>query len=212
MVQAIGDGFEALRPGQAAVASIFTAKCIVARTEFLGQPAYFIVTGSSYAPIAAERLAERGDKVIRPCGIAALNAVRIEVGDPMMMSEGALEAISPAELDLMDEVDREKDFTGLTPVLEAAASGEGRWLSAIGMKERAIPRAGSAIVDHNNEPVGTLTSGTYSPKMSQGVGLAVIDRMSAFIGNEVGVVMHGRTFQAEVISRPMITGQSASRF
>jgi aminomethyltransferase len=199
-----------MRPGDVSVVDIFTAKAVAARTEIAGLPAYLIITGSSYAPIVAERLLSMGQNV-RPCGMAAFDTVRVESGEALPLFEAA-EPVTPAELDLMDLVDRNKPFKGRDALLSAAAEGQGKWLAGVAMKENVIPRRGSTVLDAQGNRVGTLTSGVYSPKLNKGIGLAIVDRMAAFIGNQVGVVMHGRPFVGEIVSRPMIQKPGASQF
>jgi aminomethyltransferase len=192
----------ALEYNETAVTSIYTAKVILARIAMCGEPAYIIITGSSYAPIVVERLLECGVP-FSPCGTAAWEAARIEGGVPRMAAEAA-EPIMPIDLDMLTLVDRNKlRFNGRDALIIALQSAQGRWLVTVQMKDKVIPRAGAAIMTRDDNPIGKLTSGVFSPRLRNGLGLGLVDRQSAIVGNEIAVKMYGRNWAAEIGPRPL---------
>jgi aminomethyltransferase len=68
---------------------------------------------------------------------------------------------------------------------------------------RAIPRPGMTVLAETGEPLGEVTSGTFSPTLRQGIGLALLDR-SVEDGATVQVDVRGRTEQFTVTEPPFV--------
>ncbi len=72
------------------------------------------------------------------------------------------------------------------------------------MKDRLIPRAHYPVLA-DGEQVGETTSGTFSPTLKIGIGMAYLsprDRFSA--GGEVEIDVRGRRGAAEVVKPPFV--------
>ncbi|MDP6702105.1 MAG: glycine cleavage T C-terminal barrel domain-containing protein, partial [Candidatus Latescibacteria bacterium] len=82
--------------------------------------------------------------------------------------------------------------------------GGHRRLRGLKMLERGIPRAGYPILDTGGNEVGTVTSGTQSPTLEQGIGLGYIKHGSHRIGTRVDVEMRGKKCPAEVVKLPFV--------
>jgi aminomethyltransferase len=69
---------------------------------------------------------------------------------------------------------------------------------------RAIPRQGYKIVrlDSNEEVIGSVTSGTRSPILERGLGLAMIDVAYGKVGNLVGVKIRDSIHPAKICKTP----------
>ncbi|MCT2989362.1 glycine cleavage system protein T, partial [Propionibacterium freudenreichii] len=72
---------------------------------------------------------------------------------------------------------------------------------------RGIPRPGMSVVPAgagpDAEPIGVLTSGTFSPTLRIGIGLALIDT-SIKPGDKVGVVVRNRVEEFDVVKPPFV--------
>ena len=66
------------------------------------------------------------------------------------------------------------------------------------MTEKAIPRQGMAVVGG-----GEVTSGTMSPMLDVGIGLAYVPAASAKPGTEIVIDVRGRERRAEVRKKPL---------
>jgi aminomethyltransferase len=75
-----------------------------------------------------------------------------------------------------------------------------RGLSASG---RGIPRPGMAVRDAGGNRLGTVTSGTFSPTLHRGIGLALLDA-GASVGEQVSVDVRGRSEAFEVVKPPFV--------
>jgi len=72
----------------------------------------------------------------------------------------------------------------------------------IRMIERGIPRRGFEIYDDKGEKIGYITSGTYSPLLKYGIGMAYIQAVQAQKGNLVNVKIHNRLVKGKIVSFP----------
>ena len=72
------------------------------------------------------------------------------------------------------------------------------------MDDRGIPRAEYVIVDENDNPIGQLTSGTQSPILKKGIGLAYIDREFTTVGTTIFIKIREKKCAAKIVSLPFI--------
>jgi aminomethyltransferase len=73
------------------------------------------------------------------------------------------------------------------------------------MEEKAVPRQGMAI-----EGGGEVTSGTHSPMLDRGIGLAYVPAAVAAPGAELSVDVRGRPRRARVVKRPIYKREESS--
>ena len=91
----------------------------------------------------------------------------------------------------------DKDFTGVERLREIKAAGPERQARRVPMTEKAIPRHGMAI-----EGGGEVTSGTHSPMLDVGIGMATC-RPRAAPGTELTIDVRGKPRSAEVVKKPI---------
>ena len=72
------------------------------------------------------------------------------------------------------------------------------------MLDRGIPRVGYPIIDAGGTEVGTVTSGTQSPTLEQGIGLGYVKQGAHKIGTRVDVEIRGKKCPAEVVRLPFV--------
>jgi aminomethyltransferase len=73
------------------------------------------------------------------------------------------------------------------------------------MTGRAIARQGNAI-----EGGGVVTSGTYSPSLERGIGLAYVPVARAEPGNELEIDVRGTPRAAVVAAKPLYSSPKES--
>ena len=62
-----------------------------------------------------------------------------------------------------------------------------------------------AVLDAAGEPIGETTSGTFSPTLGQGIGLALIDTAAGVAADdEVAVDVRGRRMRVRVVKPPFV--------
>jgi aminomethyltransferase len=92
-------------------------------------------------------------------------------------------------------------FWGKAALVSEKERGPSRMLRGLTAVRRGIPRPGMQVLSGaSGEPVGEVTSGTFSPTLRTGIGLALLDS-SVKEGDEVAVDVRGRS-EAFSVKRP----------
>ena len=84
----------------------------------------------------------------------------------------------------------------------ARESGTAERLVAFAISGPGIPRQGNPVLA-GGEPVGEVTSGTFSPSLERGVGMAYVRADLAEPGTEVEIDVRGRRRAARIVSAPL---------
>jgi len=115
-------------------------------------------------------------------------------------------AISPLQARSGWAVGWKKDaFWGREALTAEKAAGPARLLWGIEALDRGIPRAHMSVVAASGDAVGEVTSGTFSPTLKRGIGLALIDASAAVAdGDEVAVDVRGRMSAVRVVKPPFV--------
>jgi aminomethyltransferase len=157
----------------------------------------------------ASRVWDAITEVITPmgglvCGLGARDTLRTEMGYPLHGHELSLQ-ISPVEASASWAVGWKKDkFLGSEVLKDQKEVGAIRKSFAIKSLDRGIPRAGMLVKDVNGQIVGEITSGTFSPSLKVGIGLALL-KSDIEIGQTLVIDVRGRDSQCEVVKLPFVT-------
>jgi aminomethyltransferase len=137
---------------------------------------------------------------IKPCGLGARDTLRTEMGYPLHGQDLSLD-ISPVQARLGWAVGWSKpEFWGRTQLLEQRAAPPPRVLGGLVAAGRGIPRAHMQVSTEDGTVAGEITSGTFSPSLRKGVGLALVDRALPQ-ESQLFVDVRGRR-EAFVLSKP----------
>ena len=93
------------------------------------------------------------------------------------------------------------DFIGRQALEKAAEAGPNKRLVGLKLEGRAIARHDYPVL-HNGEPVGVVTSGTWSPTLEEPIALASIPTALAKLGTNLSVEIRGKAQPATVVRRP----------
>ncbi|MFV2101386.1 glycine cleavage system aminomethyltransferase GcvT [Micromonospora sp. LOL_024] len=178
----------------------------VCRTGYTGELGYELVlpTGAGAAVWDALFAAEPAPQA---CGLGARDTLRTEMGYPLHGQDLSLE-ITPVQGRSGWAVGWDKPaFWGRDALLAEKSVGPRRTLRGLVAVERAIPRPGMAVYS-GDDRVGTVTSGTFSPTLKQGIALALIDTAPALPdGAELHVDIRNRRAPVR-LRRPPFTQAS----
>jgi aminomethyltransferase len=136
-----------------------------------------------------------------PAGLGARDLLRIEMGYPLYGHE-INEDIFPLDAGLNRFIDWEKDFIGKTALLQYKESGVARKLACFVADSRRSPRAEQKILSLDHKEIGIVTSGTFSPALSQGAGLAFVPA-DLNVGQEIFFGAEKNLVPARIVSRPI---------
>ena len=140
-----------------------------------------------------------------PAGLGARDTLRTEMGYPLHGQDLSL-SISPSQARAGWAVGWKKDaFWGREALVAEKAAGPGRLLWGIEALDRGIPRAHMAVLDASAVPIGEVTSGTFSPTLKKGIGLALIESSAGVAaGDEIAVDVRGRPAAVRVVKPPFV--------
>src|SRR5215212_1152388 len=145
------------------------------------------------------------DLHIRPCGLGARDTLRTEMGYALHGHELSRE-ITPLQARTGWAVGWKKPaFWGREALLAEKETGPARLLWGLRAAGRGIPRPGMAVLDGGGDRIGEVTSGTFSPNLKTGIGLALLDT-SAGVQEGAGVTVdvRGRPQPADVVRPPFV--------
>ncbi len=148
-------------------------------------------------PIWAELL----DAGIVPCGLGARDTLRLEVCFPLHGNELSPER-NPIEAGLGWCCAEGTGFIGSGVVAAARADGTAEKLAPFLIEGAGIPREGNPVLA-DGESVGVVSSGTFSPSLELGAGMAYVRSDLATVGTELEIDVRGKHRQARVASKPL---------
>ena len=173
---------------------------MVCRTGYTGEHGYEIVLPASGAPQLWDALSGAG---AIPAGLGARDTLRTEMGYPLHGHELNAQ-ITPVQAGLGFAVGWAKGtFHGREALTSERESGPARKLRGLIAAGRGIPRAEMSVVDGSGDSIGRVTSGTFSPTLSTGIALALIDADIAD-GAQVAVDVRGRHVDFTVTKPPFV--------
>jgi aminomethyltransferase len=172
---------------------------LLCRTGYTGEVGGELVVPNALAAEVWERAVVGGAV---PCGLGARDTLRLEMGYPLHGNDLST-AVSPyeARLGWAVKLDRD-DFRGREALAKAKKAGVARRLLGLRVDGRRPLRAGMQVRD-GAMPVGTVTSGSFSPTLGCGIGLALLDDPIA-AGDQVTLDVRGTDVEVDVVKPPFV--------
>jgi aminomethyltransferase len=179
------------------------ANVSVARTGYTGEDGVEVFFPASDAVKFWNVALEKGKPLgIRPCGLGARDTLRLEMCYPLNGSDLSPQR-NPIEAGLGFFVDLAKSkFIGRDALLQTKESGPQEKLVSFRMKEKGPPPRPHYSVFDNGERIGEVTSGTISPSLNWGVGMAYVSASHAKIGGQIDIEIRERKFPATIEKKP----------
>jgi aminomethyltransferase len=176
----------------------------VARTGYTGEDGVEVFFRASDATKFWNAALEKGKAFgIKPCGLGARDTLRLEMCYPLNGSDLSPER-NPIVAGLGFFVDLTKpNFIGRDVLLRTRQSGPREKLVPFRMKEKGPPPRPHYSVFENGERIGEVTSGTLSPSLNWGVGMAYISAPHAKIGAQIDIEIRERKFPATIEKKPL---------
>jgi aminomethyltransferase len=101
-------------------------------------------------------------------------------------------------------------FVGREALAQIKAVGPARRLIGLRVAPGGVPRPDFAILN-DGEPVGRVTSGTFSPTLKQNIAMAYVPVTLSDVGRQLAVEMRGKPAAAEVVALPFVPHHSRPR-
>ena len=140
---------------------------------------------------------------IKPAGLGARDTLRLEKGF-CLYGNDIDDTTSPIEAGLGWITKFTKNFVDSDFLKKQKEEGISRKLIAFKTVERGIPRQGYSIVDGEDTAIGTVTSGTNSPMLNQGIGMGYIQKKLSAVGGEIFIAVRNKKIKAEIVKLPFV--------
>jgi aminomethyltransferase len=183
-------------PGRmrAASRSLAGAEVLVCGTGYTGEDGVELLCAPRDAPALWDAIVARGAV---PAGLAARDTLRLEAcfhlyGNDLTVERG------PIEAGLGWCCREETGFIGAGAVRAVREAGPAERLVAFAIRGPGIARQGNAVLGG-----GEVTSGTLSPCLGVGVGMAYVPAARAAVGTHLQIDVRGKMRPAEVKEKPL---------
>ena len=174
----------------------------IARTGYTGEPGVEIMCPWELAPRVWDALVG-GATPATPAGLVARDTLRTEMGYPLYGNELS-RSRGPIPAGLKWACDTTGlAFAGAEAVRRDLEQPPAERLVAFVFDEPGIPRPGQTV-RVADRPVGTVTSGTLSPSLESGIGMAYVEAGAAIPDTAIVVDVRGRPRRAHVARRPLV--------
>lgn len=178
----------------------------ICRTGYTGEHGYELVPAWNTAAAVWDALVrEAGSVGGRPAGLGARDTLRTEMGYALHGQDLGID-ISPVQARVGWAVGWKKSsFFGREALLTEKQQGPRRQSWGLLSLDRGVLRSHLGVLDAAGDRIGETTSGTFSPTLGKGIGLALIDTAAAVQdGDEVGVDVRGRRLRVRVTKPPFV--------
>ncbi len=176
---------------------------IISRTGYTGELGYELYHEPKHSITLWKSLIEAGGQDLKPVGLGARDTLRLEMKF-CLYGNDINETTSPLEARLGWVVDLENgDFCGRDALLKQKETGISRFLVALEMIDRGLPRPDYELFVQDSK-VGFVTSGGQSPTLKKGIGLAYVDKAHSKIGSALELEVRSRRLAAKVVKPPFI--------
>jgi aminomethyltransferase len=194
IVAALADGE---LPGRFKTATLGVAgapEVLVCGTGYTGEDGVELLVAGEHAGAVWDAVVAGG---ATPAGLGARDTLRLEVcfhlyGNDLMESRG------PIEAGLGWCCKEDTGFVGADAVRAVREAGPAERLVAFAMTGPGIARQGNAVAGG-----GEVTSGTMSPCLQIGIGMAYVPARSSEPGTELEIDVRGKVRTAEVRPKPL---------
>jgi aminomethyltransferase len=175
------------------------AECLVCGTGYTGEDGVEILCPPNHARGLWDAIVGAG---VAPAGLGARDTLRMEVCFHLYGNDLSEER-NPIEAGLGWCCKEETGFIGSEAVAKARATGTAQKLAPFVLPERGIARQGNPVIDIDGETVGVVSSGTHSPSLGYGIGMAYVRADLTEPGTALEIDVRGKHRAARIESRPL---------
>lgn len=177
---------------------------IISATGYTGAGGFELYVPNIYAQQVWDAVMTAGEEFgIKPIGLGARDTLRMEMGY-CLYGNDIDDSTSPLEAGLGWITKFSKDFVNSGNLKKQKEAGVSRKLVGFKMEDRGIPRHGYELENEAGDAIGTVTSGTMSPVLQQGIGMGYVLNEYATPESEIYVVVRNRKLKARVHKLPLI--------
>jgi aminomethyltransferase len=179
---------------------------LVCGTGYTGEDGVELLIDPEIAPAIWAELLDAG---VVPCGLGARDTLRLEACFHLHGNDLSPER-NPIEAGLGWCCKEATGSLGAEAVAGARAEGTPERLVPFKIEGAGIPRQGNPVLA-GGEAAGIVTSGSFSPSLEIGIGMAYLRSDLAEPGTEIEIDVRGKHRAARVASKPLYTSPSSRK-
>ena len=187
---------------RAAHGDVAGVETLVARTGYTGEDGFELYIPADEGETVFDAILQAGESYdLQMCGLGARDTLRLEA-KLHLYGQDIDETTNPYEAGLswVVKLDKETDFVGREALADIKEQGVSRRLRGLVLQGRGVIRPGYEIYA-DDEQVGEVTSGTFSPTLEESIGLGYIEVDHAN-DEVVDLDIRGRRVAATVTKKP----------
>lgn len=181
--------------------------CIVTRCGYTGEDGFEISVDSAKARHLMDAFCQ--SSMVKPAGLGARDTLRLEAG-LCLHGHDITGETTPVEAALNWVIGKrrrqEGGFPGSDVVLKQLK--EGSKIKRVGLVAKGMgppAREGSKIKDAGGSVLGTVTSGTFAPKLEKNIAMAYVPtEVSKEMGRSLACEVRGKEFEYELTKMPFV--------
>lgn len=179
-------------------------EALICRTGYTGEDGFeLFFPATAAAQLWTTSLEKGAEHGIKPCGLGARDTLRLEMCYPLNGNDLS-PTRTPLEAGLGFFVDLEKpEFIGRSALKGQREAGLTERLIAFKMRDKCPPPRSHYPVVKEGVVIGETTSGSLSPSLSTGIGMAYLPVEHAKVGQEIEIDIRGRRFVATIEKKPL---------
>ena len=176
----------------------------IARTGYTGEDGFEVFCPAERAVKSWTDILDKGAAFdIKPCGLGARDTLRLEMCYPLNGSDLAHDT-TPLEAGLSIFVDMGKaEFIGRETLTRQKQEGVKRRLVPFKMTGAGPPPRPHYAVFKDGRKIAETTSGSLSPTLKAGIGMAYIPTEFARINEQIEIEIRGKRFPAVIEKKPL---------
>ncbi|MDX2304547.1 MAG: glycine cleavage system aminomethyltransferase GcvT [Microscillaceae bacterium] len=177
---------------------------IISATGYTGAGGFEIYVPNTEAEKVWKAIFEAGKPFgIQPIGLGARDTLRLEKGY-CLYGNDIDDQTCPLEAGLGWVTKFNKDFINSESLKNKKAAGVPRRLIGFLMIDRGIPRSHYPVVNESGEYLGEVSSGSLSPVLNVGIGLAYLPQAYTQPDTEIYIRIRDKNLKAKVVKLPFV--------
>lgn len=193
--------------GEGTVAGV---RCVISRTGYTGEDGFELYHAPGDSIALAEALLAAGiPHGLELCGLGSRDSLRLEAGYPLYGHELNTD-ISPltAGLNWTVKLDKGVEFIGAAALRREVDSVFARKVVFFKTGDRRIVRAGTPVLNGDDNTVGAVLSGTLSPLLNESIGSALVGATASKKYMQVDI--RGEKVALRVVKPPFVSLKQSS--
>jgi aminomethyltransferase len=177
---------------------------VFSTTGYTGSGGCEVYVSNDKAAQLWDKIFEAGEEYgIKPIGLGARDTLRLEMGF-CLYGNDIDDTTSPIEAGLgwITKLSVNKDLIDHDLMVQQKEEGVNRRLKGFVMIDRGIPRQHYEVVDAEGNRIGEVTSGTMSPVLKVGIGMAYLDKGFWKSDTEIFIRIRNKDLKAKITSTP----------